>query len=324
MNGDGCPPLERIAALIDGRLDAAGRAAVERHLASCPRCFEIWSETLRTLQATEISAASGADASGAEAGGADAESAEVEEIEPQRVRGGSEGRRRGAGRVLPLALAAAALIAVLYPLGRTLLWSSSEPERLVAHLPEGATLRQGLGAEWSLPVWSGFRGSAPAVQAPPRTAFRLGARAVDLEAAYRAGDRAAAAEIALDLARLHRGLQGAEDLALAYEILGRDLAGDKPLHAVRQEYGWLAGESDRVEPRDRFELGAWAEAGRLAARARVSRHFGSREWVRGLERWADVPEVLALEASSAADPPELAALESALEELVALGGDGRL
>jgi CHAT domain-containing protein len=43
----GCPDPERLAACVDGRVDAATRAAIVEHLAACEDCYFIFSETVR-------------------------------------------------------------------------------------------------------------------------------------------------------------------------------------------------------------------------------------------------------------------------------------
>src|SRR6185295_1048566 len=39
---DGCPPLEDIAAFLDGRLSAKERERMTEHLARCESCYEIF------------------------------------------------------------------------------------------------------------------------------------------------------------------------------------------------------------------------------------------------------------------------------------------
>jgi hypothetical protein len=42
-----CPPLEDLAAFLDGRLSGDERARVVTHLTDCPRCYEVFAETAR-------------------------------------------------------------------------------------------------------------------------------------------------------------------------------------------------------------------------------------------------------------------------------------
>ena len=48
---DRCLDDETLAAYVDGGLAAVERAHVERHLAACRRCFAVFAETVRTVQA---------------------------------------------------------------------------------------------------------------------------------------------------------------------------------------------------------------------------------------------------------------------------------
>jgi len=52
----GCVDAETLAAFMDGRLSADERAAVERHLAECEDCYEVWMEARAAQQDAESTA----------------------------------------------------------------------------------------------------------------------------------------------------------------------------------------------------------------------------------------------------------------------------
>lgn len=47
LTKDGCPPLEDLAAFLDGKLPEDGRARVTAHLADCERCYEVFAGAAR-------------------------------------------------------------------------------------------------------------------------------------------------------------------------------------------------------------------------------------------------------------------------------------
>ena len=47
LTKDGCPPLEDLAAFLDGNLPEDGRARVTAHLADCERCYEVFAGAAR-------------------------------------------------------------------------------------------------------------------------------------------------------------------------------------------------------------------------------------------------------------------------------------
>jgi anti-sigma factor RsiW len=47
---DACPDAEELAAFVDGRLAAAAREKMERHLAECTDCRELFAEVVRPIE----------------------------------------------------------------------------------------------------------------------------------------------------------------------------------------------------------------------------------------------------------------------------------
>jgi len=290
----GCPALETLAAFVDGRLAGSERPAVIAHLADCESCREIVVET-RALAGRPL-------VRGEEARG---------EVVPFRrpVRSGSR----------KAALAAAALVAAI----AAALWFATRPRDvggLLAELGRDEAAVARLDGDWSEPLWSVTRGEGPAVSEKAR-AFRLGARSAGLDLALAAGDRRSARRLAAECALLVDDVPLADPVAHLYREIARG-AGEPdaalaPLAADAATAARLARESVEAPL---WELGRWAEAGRLAAAAGVRA---------GLPRPPLAPEIPAELAVLARDAarPELdappAAQAAAFAELVARGGDLR-
>ena len=47
---DACPDAEELAAFVDRRLPAADREKMERHLAECANCRELFAEVVRLFE----------------------------------------------------------------------------------------------------------------------------------------------------------------------------------------------------------------------------------------------------------------------------------
>jgi hypothetical protein len=233
---------ETLAAFLDGKLDPAERKRVLRILAEYPEEYEVFADAARVAA---------------------------------ELRGGSavpiESRRRRGNRWLvtvPVLVAAGLAAVILAPrlLGGGALSPVELAERLTVVLEPGAgSLAAKLGATWDQPGWSVMRGSGAEVVEPAR-AFRLGARATDVEVAIRAGDSTALGVVGAELVDLLSGVDaGAASAAQYRRIL---------------DAGASAGESDRKEAAELlqalmgesvwFDLGAWTEAARVAALARNS------------------------------------------------------
>jgi hypothetical protein len=178
---DSMDDAERIAALLDGRLNEGQRAEVLAQLGTSDAAVEVFADAAAIMRET------------ASTGGAR-----------------HFWRRPGA-----LALAAGILVAVLVPL----LWlrmtrtEENSPLRFAALLTD-----RELPPAWNAAPWSVARG---AVELPPRArAARLGARLTDLTVALNAGDTSAFL-IAVDVATLIRGIPGSAPIAAAFDSIGR-------------------------------------------------------------------------------------------------------
>ncbi|MFN7942900.1 MAG: zf-HC2 domain-containing protein [Thermoanaerobaculia bacterium] len=243
--GAPCLEPEEIAALVEGRLSPAARTRVVEHLADCDECRELLAESLAVAREAGI---------------------ELPAVEAAAVPVHPAARPRRATWIpgtLAAALLIAAALAWFYGPGReTGLVGSSAVARLAAD--PGTRL----GGEWSEPVWSVTRGEGPAYPLPA-IAFRLGVRSADLELALARGEseRLAARRLAAELAQLAGQIPLADPVASVYRSLGDRLAAAGPVDRARlaRDAAVAADLAREAADPELFDLGRWAESGRLAA-----------------------------------------------------------
>lgn len=276
---------ERLAALLDGRLDERQRAEVLERLASSDEAFEAYADAVAATRELEASD-------------------EAEGVTPLAPRRGRRWWRRPGGHWLAIAATVAGVTV------STVLWTRlrapdlDDPGRFAMLLEaEGA----GLPAAWDARPWSVTRGPGDPLT-PEARAVRLGVRLTDLEVAVRGGDPRVP-ELAAEIGALLEDVPAAGPVAAVYREVGRR-SGESPerleplLEQGRVAVARAAGE-------DYVRLGAWAEAARIAAARRDEEFFRSRE-TRAVLDWAvDLPGL---------PEPARAALERIREAIG--GGDG--
>jgi hypothetical protein len=234
------PDLEDLAAYLDGRLSGERRSSVEERLLRDEDYYEVYLETASYLQ---------------EQGPADAvESGKV--VTPAawwqswRV-------------IAPLAVAATVVLAV----GVWRLTVGPPTEVWVARLDPAQIVEQ---EGWKDPGWARLRGNnvSQGYYRSEELAFRIGLRTVDLRVALAARNRVAATTLVAMLEQM----TGAADLFVAnaayQDLLDQVGAADfDDLFEQTTEIEELLDESiESGSPEARsFALGAWTEAGRLAA-----------------------------------------------------------
>lgn len=223
---------ERLAALMDGRVDDAERAALIARLASDPELLAIY---------------------------ADAVAASAEATAPAlTVSTATAPRRRSAVRWIALAAGVVLLVGIPAILRRSASETSTfgDPAQFVALL---SPRDRGLPSDWNGTPWSATR-SISIVASPSARAVRVGARIVDLELSSRRPDSAAAL-IAGDLAALVGDMPGAAPIAVTYLKLASGQTVDSAtLTATRAATAALVGAAG-------VDLGAWVESARIAAAA---------------------------------------------------------
>lgn len=251
---------ERIAALLDGRLDPREREALLAELAASDDDYDVFADTaalLRELEETE----------GEAAPAPDPPPADVVPLRPRAARRGAGGR----WMALAAVLAALALTPVL--VSRLAAPSAGDPVRLAARLEAGGA---GLPEGWTgRPRWGLTRGSGggEGLALEPLSAH-LGALQVDLAVAARARDSAATAELARKIDGLLPGLSASGQASEAFQEVERR-AGEPPERLEPLlEQGAEGIAAVGAEPF--LEMGAWTEAARLAVVQQNAAFFRDR------------------------------------------------
>lgn len=306
IDPEGVTP-ERLAALLDGRLDERERAEVLRALGADEELRAIYADAV-AIEA-ELARESAAATTAGVATTATPADADVRPFRPAVA----PTSWRSGRRMMLLAAGLAGVVLLPWAVARSR-GDAVEPYALVEQIDveRSATIP----AE----PWAVTRGGAAAVSERGR-AVRLGARLVDLEVAIAAGDsgmRAAVASSVVRLATMDPPLTGAP-----VDLYRRIMAGDVGDRGAREE-GWeamseLAGE-------EAMRLGAWLEAARVAAARRDAEFFesGATRRVLGSPVSADAEERAAMErvrsAVASPDSMDWAGLAAALDEVLRVAG----
>jgi hypothetical protein len=303
---DTCPSLEDLAAFLDGRLSGDERARVVAHLADCPRCYEVFTETARFQLYEEEEE----DADPPERIKVPQELVAVEAREGQAVV--IPFRRTQALRWVSSIAAVLAVSLAAIPLYRLY---STMPELSSAGLVNPAV--QGKAAQdpfWDDKAERGGPGEDVGLASIPHEVL-LGAHALDLLLSLGRNDSDRALN---DLAGIstHIGEIGLlPEQAEAYAAIQKKIAEGQPAKD-------LIGQAEQVEARlpteeDPFvAFGKWVEAGRLSALAESPDFFKSpknrrflRVFLRQEREFLDPEVVKALEeiqeTLSEADPSSL-------------------
>lgn len=265
--GGPCPPPERLAAFIDGRLQGEEHARVLAHLGSCERCREVFvlsAEVLDELPTNEPAA-------------------------PLPFVPAARQPARAVHRWLWLAAAVPLLLA-------SALWwllgvSSEAPSAMVARL--AAARGEGPAPEPWNKVMRGPEASPPTIT----TRFqRLGVQWADLTLALRRNDGVAARLVAEDLPAKTQAASSWLEAARALESLTQRLSdsGDKlsPAELSAMRRGLARLEPQLLEEGgDDFRLGAWLETARLAAESHDREFLRSAHTQRALQHLIDSPEL---------------------------------
>ncbi|HEX8358925.1 MAG TPA: hypothetical protein VF613_02325 [Longimicrobium sp.] len=307
---------ERLAAFLDGRLDAGRRQEMlARFTASAEEreALAVTADILRELEEEDAEAA-------ALALGEEGHDAGVIPLHTRRPAPGTEVRPARARIIRWIALAAV-LAGVALVAGRALQDRGSvagEPVRLAARLEHAD---EGLPAGWTeRRPWTSVRGegSAPTAGEQRARSARAGAMLVDLSVAAQARDTAATRVLATQLAARfdpRGGRTGA--LRRIADGAGGDPERLRPLIGEATER--IAGGLDA----DALRLGAWTEAAGLAAARRDAAFFRDRATRRTLDQagrltQADPAANAALQRVrllAPADPPRWDALAPAIDAL---------
>lgn len=289
---------EQLAALLDGRLQGRAREELLAHLAMSNDDRRVFTDTAAILRELE-------EAEAGEAGEAD-----KAEAAPIPLRPAVRRWRVPAGwGAMAAVLAGVVLLAALWSRGRDS--GAADPVRLAARLEPGAGLPDG----WTgRPAWDPARGDAPGERAAQ--AARAGALLVDLAVAVEARDTADTRLLAEQVrSRFDPRAGGTGPLRQLAARAGAPADSLRPL--VESATERLAGSLGE-EP---LRLGAWAEAGRLAAHRRDAAFFRASGTRAMLDRAERDPAARASAARVRAaippeGPPDWDALAAALDALL--------
>jgi len=288
------PPIdpERIAALIDGRLNADQRAALLAELDASPEAFEAYSDAVAALR-------------------------DIDGDRPASIGGGTppsgQVSRPFRSYAPTIALAAVILIAVALPLARSARSPQLDEPRTLAALLQPTS-------NSVTPPWSELRGSGDALS-PRARGVRIGARIVDLELLARSRDTSAT-RVALQVAALLDGIPAGSLAASAYRSLAVTGTGTgTPSPAA---LGGAASFAEQVAGDAEVRAGAWIEAARVAAVQRNESFFQpsrTRDAERGISSLENLPAsaraaLAELSRLLAAPPRDWPAIENALTALL--------
>jgi hypothetical protein len=305
---------ERLAALLDGKLDEGQREELLAQLMTSGEDYDVFADTAAVLRELEAQDA----AAGGLAAGAASAPVPPAALPPSLRPGAPRWRRASRWAVLAAVVVVIALAATLG--GRRGLPSTADPVRLAARLENPG---QGLPPGWQ-PLGSSPRGGAETRERNAR-AVRAGALLVDLAVAVRAGDAPNTRLLAERLrSRYDRGAGPGSPFGQLSRRAGAPADSLEPLVSrATDRLGDLLG-------RDYLRLGAWTEAARLATKVRDEEFFRGADAVpRGAERLTagNPAAAQALQRVKVAlprdGPPRWDALRPALDSLQAgLAGGG--
>ena len=237
---DGSPKVdpEKLAKLLDGRLTGTERDEALAQLEGDPDAREAFSDAAAALAELEQS----------DATAPAPETAKVLELRPQRAR---------VRREIWIAIAAVLVIAAALQLSKRGRAANELPsvDRMVASLPSNVTSSTD---DWRTRPWREFRGSGQPITRRGR-AVRVGALIVELEALASRGDSAAPGD-ASQIAALVDEYPGGSSAGDAF----RALADTQAVRDVARRRE-AARAAETLVRANELRLGAWLEAGRIAA-----------------------------------------------------------
>lgn len=243
---------ERLAALMDGRLDPARRADVLARLAASDDDLAVLVDAASALAASGESQAEAGDIPAVGAAGVrDARAAR--DVRVLRF------PRRRALTWVALAAAVVAVLLVPYALLHRRATSGSLPDAPALALATGVQLPPG----WDANPWGATRGATEPLTAEARS-VRIGARLSELALAVRARD-SSVARYAACIAALLDEVPAAAPIASMYRDIAQRPGADAGALQPLLERGYAAVQ--RLPNAELIRLGAWLEAARAAAAA---------------------------------------------------------
>ena len=255
----------RLAALLDGRLDAAEREQALARIADSDDDYQVFADAAAILREHE-----------AQGVAAVPEEAQPESPEAEGTRVIPLRRRARAWPTAAWGALAAVLVAVaLIPVLRARAGDPYDPARLAARVDSG---RARLPAGWTGDrPWPVPRGGGPPRReySDEMVAARVGALMVDLEVAVRSRDTTTIAPLAQEVGRVLNGGGSSSFAAPPYDTIA-SLAGEPPQRLAERLKDARQGVSE-ILLKEYVDAGAWTEAALLAAAARDEQFLRRRE-----------------------------------------------
>lgn len=271
------PPLEELAAYIDGLLEEKEAARVAEHIAECEDCFFVYSETVRF----QLEHPDEAEVPGPEVLPFPARK---KDVPPQRDPKHSPApaltkRRKTSPWWLGAAAAALLAIAIGIPLYRNF-GPLSLPQVTTAELIEPV---QGIpGIQDQLYKYKVPRGGPKEESEIDQKSFIIGSAFVDLRLSLQEGDVETSSALLHKIGASVKEIDISPDLGLSLIEKSQDLKSSADLQRLLLETEQWEAEISAddgkwyVNP-DYIIFGKWAEAGRLAALLQKEEFFDSRE-----------------------------------------------
>lgn len=249
-----CPPLEDIAAFLDGKLSGEERARIVAHLAECESCYAIFADAARFQLEEEQEASVPADRAKEDSG----------TVVPFPKRS-----------LLTWAGSLAALL--LIGLATSLLYQqyNDMPVLIASEIIDPAVPNTDSIGEWAERLRGG-ESEAPLIDSPAE--FLLGANLVDLRLALARNEEEKADQA---LARINQQMPNLlavpEEAKFYQEARSRITEGTQPQSLLAEADRVEGSLTDFLSPATYLAFGKWTEAGRLSAEARSADFFQDRE-----------------------------------------------
>lgn len=271
-----CPPLEDIAAFLDGKLSGEERAHIVAHLAECPSCYAVFADAAR-FQLDE----------------------EQESSAPEKATEVSGTVVSFPRRKIPTWAASAAALLLVGLAAIPIYRQYNEMPVLIASelIDPGMPVDAESIGKWTERLRSGDS-EAPLTDSPAE--FLLGANLVDLRLRLARNEGGEADEILKRIGKQMDNLlvKPEEETKFYAEARGRIADGAPPQSLLTEADRVEATLTEFLSDSTYFAFGKWTEAGRLHAEARRADFFKNREnrrflrWLlRNSEEVALAPEV---------------------------------
>lgn len=252
---DACPPLEDIAAFLDGTLSPEERARITEHLARCESCYEIFAGAVHFQEDEESSA----DDTG---GGGVLQFPLAEE--------------RRVSRWLPMA----ASVALAVGLG-AVAWQFFAVPREMELAELTAPFQRKPESSGSLYEGETYRGNGDFEDFPPEDAkaFLASVYLVDLHLNVKADDPELSSEALRRIGTEIEQIAFLGDEGKKYQHQARDLESSEGLHRFSQRLSDEEGNiRELLSPYEPFySFGLWTETGRRAAATHTREFFETRK-----------------------------------------------